>query len=230
MDSFLKQYCSKEWQEFVDFHKKTYSVKAKEHIFNEGEATKGLYIVNAGKVKVVTKGEERDTLIRLAADGDILGHRGFGGDWAYPISAIALEDTTVSFIPLAIFNQIVKANTEFSYQLMMFFAEELRRSEEKIALIPVKNRVAKSIYYTYQAFGYKDDDPGMLSFTLTRKEMASKAGTTYETVIRMLAELNKSEIIRLENKEIRILDMDQLSQLARPFAMMKSEAIPASAS
>lgn len=216
MDSFLKQYCSREWQEFVDFHKKKLTVKPKEIIFGEGDETRGLYIVNAGKVKVVRKGEEREILIRLAAEGDILGHRGFGGDWTYPISAVALVKCKLSFIPIETFNQVARANSELTYQLMMFFAEELRRSEEKIDQIPVINRVAKSIYFTYKAFGYKEDDPGMLSFTLSRKDMASKAGTTYETVIRMLAELSKTNVIQLEGKDIRILDLGKLKSLSRP--------------
>ncbi|MCB0481413.1 MAG: Crp/Fnr family transcriptional regulator [Flavobacteriales bacterium] len=191
-------------------------VKANDTIFEEGDKTQGLFIVNSGKVKIVSRDTERETLIRLASSGDIVGHRGFGGDWTYPISAIALVDCTLSFIPIAIFNKVAKANSEFTYQLMMFFAEELRISERKIKPSPVLNRVAMAIYFTYIAFGFKEDDPGVLSFTLSRKDMANKAGTTYETVIRVLAELNKNAVIRLEGKNIRILDLPSLQKIAQP--------------
>ena len=216
MDSFLKQYCSPEWQKFVNFHTQEFLFKAKDLIFKEGDKTLGLYIVTSGKVKVITKNEAGSRLVRLAGDGDILGHRGFGGDWTYPISAIALENTSVKFIPIEIFNQVARSNSEFTYQLMMFFAEELRLTEEKLTQLPVKNRVAKAIYFTYKAFGFKEDEPGLLAFTLSRKDMASKAGTTYETVIRVLSDLNNQQIINLENKEIRIVDFDQLVELSRP--------------
>ena len=92
MDSFLKQYCSPEWQEFINFHKVQRVIAANSYVFKEGEQTEGLFVINKGKVKVVAKDTDgKESLIRLAADGDLLGHRGFGGDWTYPISAITYE-------------------------------------------------------------------------------------------------------------------------------------------
>jgi CRP/FNR family transcriptional regulator len=217
MDSFLKQYCSNEWQEFVNFHKKQITAKKDTYIFKEGEVTEGLYIVNKGKVKVVAADlEGKEALIRLAANGDILGHRGFGGNWTYPISAITYEETELTFIPIKIFNVLAKSNTEFTYQLMMFFAEELRRSEEKIMQLPVRNRVAKAVLMNYKAFGFDEQDQNKLSYTLSRKDYASKARTTYETVIRVLSDLNKDNIINIKGKSIVIPNLDLLKEIADP--------------
>jgi len=98
---------------------------------------------------------------------------------------------------------------------MMFFAEELRRSEEKIMQIPVKNRMARAILNNYKVFGGSKKDPLKLSYTLSRKDYASKAGTTYETVIRVLSDLNKEKIISIEGKSIRILSLEKLTQLSK---------------
>ena len=216
MVSFLKQYCSPEWVEFIDAHKSEIVFKTNETIFGEGDNAKGLYILKNGKVKVVTKEtDNKQRIIRLAASGDILGHRGFGGDWKYPISAITLTPTTVTFIPLKAFNVLVKTNVTFTYQLMMFFAEELRRSEEKITSAPVKTRLAKAILLNHAVFGETENEPGLLSFTLSRKDFASKSGTTYETVIRVFSELNKLEVIKIEGKNIRILDIKALEKIAK---------------
>lgn len=214
MDSFLKKYCSKEWQEFVDFHKETLGFKANEIIFKEGNTVNGLYIINTGKVKVYsTSSDGKEMIIRLAADGYIIGHRGFGGAWTYPVSAKTYEKTTVTFIPLTIFNQVAKANAEFTYQLMMFFAEELRQSEEKDSLTPAKNRIAKTILTNYEVFGPDSTDALKISYTISRKDYASQSNTTYETVIRVLSELNKEKIIELQSKSIRILDLDKLKKM-----------------
>jgi len=217
MESFLKQYCNKEWQEFVDFHKKQITIKKGEFIFKEGEKTSGLYIVNKGKVKVISDDiEGREVLIRLAADGDIVGHRGFGGNWTYSISAKILEETELTFLPIKIFNILAKSNPEFTYALMMFFAEELRKSEEKTIQLPVKNRVARAVLMNYKTFGCNEKDPQELSYTLSRKEYASKAETTYETVIRVLAELNKENIIKIKGKAISIINLALLQEIAHP--------------
>jgi CRP/FNR family transcriptional regulator len=97
---------------------------------------------------------------------------------------------------------------------MMFFAEELRKSEEKIMQVPVKNRVARAILTNYKVFGAEKNDSTKLSYTISRKDYASKAGTTYETVIRVLSDLNKEKIIAVEGKSIRILNLDLLNKLA----------------
>lgn len=215
MDSFLKQYCSPEWQEFVEFHKIIKEFDEDTLIFNEGDHVNGLYIINTGKVKVfTTETDGKESIVRLAADSEVVGHRGFGGDWVYPVSAKTYEKTITTFIPLNVFNTVAKANAEFTYHLMMFFAEELRCSEQKTMQVPVKNRIAKAILMNYNVFGAHPKDITKISYTISRKDYASKVNTTYETVIRVLSELNKEKIIELEGKSIRILNFNELTKLS----------------
>lgn len=217
MESLIKLCCRKECIEYVDFHRTTHRFSSGDSIFVEGQKVEGLYIIKAGKAKVFTSeldGKQR--AVRLAADNDILGHRGFGGDWTYPVSAVALVDSEVDHIPLNVLNVLMMTNSEFTYQLMMFFAEELRRSEEKNMFLPVKSRIAKAILWNYEAFNFVEGHPGKLSFTLARKDFASYAETTYESVVRVLSELNKNQVIQLEGKEIVIKNLKQLRKIASP--------------
>lgn len=217
MANFFEQHCDGEWNEFINFHKQKIDFKKGEFIFQAGEKTKGLYVIDSGKIKITYKqydGSER--LIRLAKTGEILGHRGFGGSWTYPISAFTLEKTKVSFIPVKLFETIAKINPKFTYNLMMFFAEELRKSEAKIKHYPVKILVARALLDNYRAFGFENENSTKLSYTLSRKDIANKAGTTYETVVRSLADFNKSGLIKIDGKSIHILDIDKLREFARP--------------
>lgn len=224
MDSFLKQYCSKEWQQFVDYHKKTIVFEPNSFIFREGDTVKGVYIINQGKAKVFfTNLEGKQTIVRLASDGYIIGHRGFGGNWKYPVSALTYTKTKVTFIPIDIFNTIARANAEFTYQLMMFFAEELRHSEENNNLIPVKSKIAKAILMNFSVFGGQENDPYLLSYTISRKDYAAIVNTTYESVIRVLSELNKSKIIETQAKSIRILDIHKLTEVASQTFLEQSQ-------
>lgn len=217
MKSFIDKHCEDEWKAFIDFHKEVRTYKKGDYIFKAEEETLGLFFVDSGKVKVVYKeydGSER--LIRLASEGDILGHRGFGGTWKYTISALALCNTEVSFISLKTFDTIAKANPNFTYQLMIYFAEELRKSEAKIKKYPVKNLIARAILENYKAFGFESEGSTKLAYTLSRKDFANKAGTTYESAVRTLADLKKEKVIDTEGKSIHILDIKALKELARP--------------
>ena len=210
MYSIIEKYCTPEWKEFITFHSENLKFGPERIIFNIGEKTEGLYIIKEGKVKISKQTPSGKTrIIRLASDGDILGHRGFGGSWEYSITATTLVATEVLFIPINIFNQVIKANPNFGFHMMMFFAEELRHSERLANQCPVKNLVAGALLTSLDVFG-TDDNDSRLSYTLSRKDIASMAGTTYESVVRSLAELQKEEAIKIDGKSIHILSRKTL--------------------
>ena len=100
MNVVLQKYCSESWCKFILFHSTVISVKSDNYVFQSGETTLGIHIVNSGKIKVIAKtGNGTERIIRLVSDNDLLGHRGFGGTWKYTVSAIALEDSELLFIP-----------------------------------------------------------------------------------------------------------------------------------
>lgn len=214
MHRVIEKYCSPEWISFLKFHSKEIEIGPKETIFKIGDPTKGVYLLVEGKVKVLTAGVEDQTrIIRLASNGDIIGHRGFGGNWTYPILCETLTPCKLIFMPIEVFNQVVKSNPELGFYMMMFFAEELRESERFTIPQPVKSKVAYVLYKNFLAFGAERTDGGKLNYSLSRTDIANFAGTTYESVIRTLADLNKENIIRTEGKSIVITNLPDLKKL-----------------
>ncbi|HVW60896.1 MAG TPA: Crp/Fnr family transcriptional regulator [Puia sp.] len=215
---FLCKRCLPEWLPAVEASRKTFYYKKGELIFREGEEVKGIYFVYSGKVKVHKKwGEEKELIIRFAQKGDILGHRGLGQQVGnYPISATALEPVQVCYIDLDFLQSTLKINYEFIYQLLLFFADELQESERKmrnLAHMQVKGRIAQALITLRDKFGITAD--GLIDVSLSRQDLASFAGTTYETVFRIINELTDDQLIRTEGKYIAILDTDKLSDLTR---------------
>jgi CRP/FNR family transcriptional regulator len=183
-------------------------------IFEEGETVEGIFQIYSGRIKVVANYlGVNERVVRLASSEQLLGHRGFGGQMIYPVTAIALEKSQVTFIPLNIFYSAVKANPELAFNLMMFFADELKSSEKNMRTknkMSAKEKVISAINMIIEAFGFDENDPEILGFTPSRKDIASIAGTTYETVIRVLSALEKSGCIVQEGKTLRILDSERL--------------------
>lgn len=214
---FLCKRCLKEWIPAIEANKKTYQFKKGELIFREGEPVTGIFFLYEGKVKVHKKwGEEKELNIRFAKSGDIIGHRGLGKDTVYPVSATALETSIVCFIDLPFFKTTLKVNTDFSYDLLMFYAEELQESEKRmrnLAHMPVKGRIAYALLILKEKFGLTPE--GFIDISLTRQDLASYAGTTYETVFRIITELTQSNIITVDNKEITILDDEALRRITQ---------------
>jgi len=212
---FMCSNCSKEWKQAIAVNKKNYKVKRGDVIFNEGDEVKGVYFVYEGVVKVHKKwGADKELIIRFASKGAIFGHRGLGGDNLYPISATALEDGIICYVDIEFFEATLKVNSNFTYNLMLFFASELQESERKmrnLAHMTVKGRIAQALITMQGQFGTKDD--GSINIELSRQDLSSFAGATYETVFRVLNEMLKENIIETVGKRLKINSQTKILEL-----------------
>jgi len=203
----------KEWLPAIDANRKSYRVNKGELLFKEGEKVTGIYYVNTGSVKVHKKWGEKELIIRFAQNSDIVGHRGLGYDDYFPISATALEPTTICFFELDFFLTSLKVNHDYLYQLMMFFAEELKESEKRMrnmAHMPAKGRIANALLTLHEKFG--TDKDGFTNILLYRQDIAAYTGTTYETLFRVLNEMIEEKIIDNIGKKIRVLEAARLKE------------------
>ena len=212
---FFCRLCLKEWLPAINANRKNFQLKKGDMLFREGDQVTGIYFVYQGKVKVHKKwGPDKELIVRFANQGAIVGHRGLGESTIYPVSATALEPVTVCFIDREFFQTTLKVNHEFTYQLMMFFAEELQVSEKKmrnLAHMPVKGRTAQALLTLEEIFGVTGD--GAINIILSRQDLASFAGTTYETVFRIMNELVQDEILTIDGKNIHIIARNKLIAL-----------------
>jgi CRP-like cAMP-binding protein len=214
---FLCKYCISEWIPSIEQYKTTIKLKKGELLFREGDPVKGIYFLKKGKLKVYKFWEEnKQMIIRFAKEGDVIGHRGLGNNTTYPVSATALEDVIVCFIERNFFLQSLQVNPAFTYNLMMFYSDELQDAEKRIrdlALMDVKGRIADAFIMLYNRFGV--DDEGYIDITLTRQDIASFAGTIYETFFKIASELVKQKVIRYSGKRIKILKISRLKEYAK---------------
>lgn len=210
---FLCQTCLPEWIPAIKANRKTLQFRKGETIFHEGDPVDGIYFVYEGSVKVHKKwGAEKELIIRFARKGEIFGHRGLGNDPFYPISATALEPLTACFISLEFFQTTLKVNPNFLYGLLLFFADELQESERKmrnLAHMQVKGRVAQAFLTLQEKFGTSPE--GFINITLSRQDLASLVGATYETVFRIINELSQEQLIGLDGKHITLTDPKRLA-------------------
>ncbi len=212
-NNIFKKYCSEEWLPIFNLNKQTINVSAKERIFNEGDSVKGIYFIEHGKVKVLSKFNSKDEkILRIASSDSILGHRGIHYKH-YHISSEALIDTTLTFLPMDIFIKIIKANPDMAIYLLNFMTDELKEAEERmknLLILNPKTRVALILIKLIDCFGYANENSKLLSFTLTRSDLANMAGTTYETIIRTLSAFEELKLIELVGKEIAIKNEKKL--------------------
>ncbi len=216
--NLLFKYCSKDWHSIIESNQKTLTFKKGQQVFKQGDKVVGIYIISKGKVKVsVLHPDNPERILRLAGENKLLGHRAISIE-TYPITATALTDCEIIFLPNDIFLNLLRTNPDLSVFLINFLADEIRDTEDRLInliQLEVIERIACILITLAESFGFDDETPSKLSYTLTRADFASFAGTTYETVIRTLFTLQKNKLIKLDGKEIHIVNMAGLKKLLK---------------
>ena len=191
-------------------------VKKGEIIFEEGETLNGVYCVKDGVCKLSKlSANGKDQIVKLVVKGDLLGQRSLVGEESANLSAVALNDMEVCFIPKYEIFQDLQKNTKFSMDILKQMAHDLKDSDNVIvnmAQKSVKQRLAEALLYIHNHFG--NNDEGFLSVILSREDYANIVGTATESAIRILSQFKKEGLITTSGKQIKILDSSKLSRVS----------------
>lgn len=214
---FIKKHIAKEWHALIDKKKFQTTYNRGQNIINAGAPVLGLYFIIKGKVKVISIGfTGKPQIVRFSKDGHVLGHRGLGSD-TYSISAIAMDDTQVCFIDNATLHNIFMNNPEFTYAMLLYYSDELRKVEERLKIIAqmtIREKIAYSLVLLYNNFGV--NYLNMLDVHFTREDLASVAGTSNEQVVRQLTEFEEEVLIHKHGRKIIIDNINKLKNIISP--------------
>lgn len=216
---FIKQYCSPDWQEKLSEAKYQFTQKQGQYIFIEGNPVFGIYFIREGKVKITASGNRnKEQIVRLAKDGHILGHRGLGGDF-YPISAVSMEDSSLCFFENKILYDALMTNPRFTYGMMLFYSQELRKAEirmKHLTQMNVREKTADALLFIREAFGLSPESK-TLNVTISREEISDIAGTSVGQIIHNLSDFEKEKIIAKLGKKIQLLDEKKLGAIVMTY-------------
>jgi CRP/FNR family transcriptional regulator, polysaccharide utilization system transcription regulator len=191
-------------------------IKKGELIFEEGETVNGVFCIKEGVCKMTKLSSNgKEQIVKLVQKGELLGQRSLISDETANLSAVALEDMHVCFIPKTEIMGFFDKNNQFSMNVMKSICGDLRDSDDYMVSLgqkTVKQRLAKMLIYLDETFGKNDD--GTLYIQLTREELAGMIGTATESCIRLLSELNKNNLIELIGKKIKIIDTLKLKKIS----------------
>ena len=196
--------------------KTSYTIKKGEPLFEEGEVINGVYCVKDGFCKLSKLSNNgKDQIVKLVKAGELLGQRSMVSDEPANLSAIALEDMEVCFIPKSEILNFFNKNNQFSLNMMKSICGDLKESDLHVVSMAqktVKNRLAETLIYLQETFGKNTDNT--LKVQLSREELAGMIGTATESCIRILSEFNKTGLIELVGKKIAIKDLNKLKKVA----------------
>ena len=196
--------------------KTSHIIKKGEVIFEEGENVNGIYCIKDGICKLTKlSANGKDHIVKLVTKGELLGQRSMISDEPVNLSAIALEDMQVCFIPKSEVMGYFDKNNQFSMNVMKTICGDLKDADDhmvNLAQKTVKERLAETLLYLHDTFGENEDNS--LKVQLSRDELASMIGTATESCIRLLSDFKKLGLIELTGKKIVLKNIQNLKKLA----------------
>jgi len=181
-------------------------------IFEEGDTLNGVYCVKDGVCKLTKLSENgKDQVVKLIVKGGLLGKRSLVTDQVTNLSAVALNDMEMCFIPKSEIMADLAKNPDFTMDVLKKMANDLKDSDDSLvnmAQKSVKRRMAEILVYIHDNFGVDDED--YLSIIISREDYASIVGTATESAIRILSQFKKEGLISTSGKRIKIEDRNSL--------------------
>ncbi|MGC9453693.1 MAG: Crp/Fnr family transcriptional regulator [Phycisphaerae bacterium] len=188
------------------------SVAAGEAIFQPGRAADRFHVVLEGLVKVYQLSPQgQEQTLHLYGPGCTFGEAAMfaGGD--YPAWARAAEDARVLEVLRAVLERAMCDRPELTLGMLAGLSSKLRefaRLIERLSLKDVPSRVAAALL---------EEADGRREFRLgqTKRQLASKLGTTPETLSRSLGKLSDAGYIHVKGGTVTINDAEALRRLAQ---------------
>src|SRR5579885_790815 len=196
-------------------HQTTYPPEAT--LFVEGQSPRGVYLLCSGKVKLSTSSRDGKVLIlKMAGPGDMLGLSAVIAGCEYELTAETAVPCQVNFVPREPFLDILERYGEAGLRSAQALSREFQSAYRDIHDLVLTRSSAGKLARLLLSWTVPKDDTTEIRIrpTLTHEEMAQMIGSSRETVTRLIGDLKKKELIRLDGSTLVIQNRSALEALA----------------
>ncbi len=183
-----------------------------QQIFAQEDPGHSLYIIVSGQVRIFTLNEQGQELaLTLLGDGEFFGELALLDGLPRAASAQTIVRTTTLMLHRDDFLATIRTCPPVAAAILEELAARLRRSNsyaEQLIGMPATQRVVRRL--TEIAERRRSGAASSVVLRLTQEDLASLAGTSRETVNRALADLRDAGLVRIERRQITVLDIAAL--------------------
>jgi len=191
-------------------------VKRNQHLYRSGEDFEAIYAIRTGSFKTrVLLEDGREQVTGFQMTGEILGLDGISTE-LHSCNAVALEDSEVCVIAYDKLEELSRQIEGLQHQFHKVMSKEIVRDHGVMMLLGsmrAEERLAAFLLNLSQRFTARGFSPAEFHLRMTRDEIGSYLGLKLETVSRAFSKFQESGLIAVQQKHIRIADLDGLRRL-----------------
>ncbi len=188
--------------------------KKGEMIFHESDPGRGFFIVASGRVKVFKVSfEGKEQILHVLGPSEPFGEAAVFAGWDFPANAVAMEETTVMYIPRSGVLEQIKKDPSLAMNMLAVLSMRLRKFSAMIEDLSLKGVPGRLAAYLLLMARQKGEGKA-IELDVTKTDLASILGTIPETLSRILRKMQDKGMIKVEGASIEIADGRGLEEVA----------------
>jgi len=204
-------------QQLDDIIQRSKPLQKSQHLYREGDEFQSVYAVRSGTLKAYkTTDDGREQVTGFYFPGEILGMDGINNN-SHASSAKALETVAVCEIPFSSLEKLSSLMPNLQRHFFQLMSREITEDQQLITLLSKNSadeRVAALLLSISARNARRKLSSTQFRLPMSRVDIGNYLGLTVETVSRVFSRMQKMEILRVDNKEIEILNTDGLKNMA----------------
>lgn len=188
-----------------------------ERLYQMGEPFRNLYAIRFGHFKtfqVNAAGEQHITGFQMA--GELLGMDAISGDH-HQCDAVALEDSEVCEIPFTGLEDLFGEVPTLLRHFHRIMSKEIMREQNVMLLLGnmrAEQRFAVFLVNLSSRYAARGYSPDSFQLRMSREDIGNYMGLTIESVSRLLSRFKKQGWIKVEKREVTLLQPALLKAMA----------------
>lgn len=213
----------KEFNQFDDTidHRQQYN--RSDYLYHGGDTMQSVYAVRTGSFKVTTSDSEgTEQVLGFYFPGDLIGLEGFA-DQQHHCDVTALESASVCQLSCTDLEVLSGQFPSLRREVMMLFGREITNSHRKLLVLGKMNaeeRIAAFLTKISGDFSRRGFSSTEFNMSMSRQDIANYMGLASETVSRVFSQMQEDSLIVVNRRNVHILDIDSLCELAHETPVM----------
>ncbi len=187
------------------------------HLFMQGDPLTNVYFILHGKVKIYrTDIQGKEQIVNVLGEGEMFPHQGFFRNDNYPAHAEVLEEATLVYIPIPLFEQFLITNPEVSVKVFKVLGDIIvdlqNRLEEQILHNTYEQIILLLLRLSTSHGEVINKEQVKLTTQFTNRDLANMIGSSRETVSRTLTQLKKNNLVHMDKDGSMIVNREELEE------------------
>ncbi len=185
-------------------------------IFYERDKGNSLYIIVSGQIKIVVNSSDgREHILGFLKDKEFFGEISLLDGEPRSSTVISIEKAKVIIINRDEFIKILRNNPDMTYKIILSICKKIRwtdRHVSNLAFLSATGRVARTIIEMFENIDSIENTHCTVNHKMTRQDFANIAGTSRETLTRVIMEFQDDGILTSYRNKLIIHDKRRLKE------------------